>query len=353
VKTSASRINVAVVGATGYTGGELLRLLAGHPRVAVTVVTSEQSAGKPLSDVFPFLAGFYSLALTAFDAEKTAAQVDLAFVALPAGTAMEAVAGLVAHGCRVVDLSPDYRLMDAAVYRRWYGHPHRYPDVLAKAVYGLPELHRSRIARARVIANPGCYPTAALLAVAPFAKKGWLRRGAPLIVDAKSGVSGAGRGASLPYHFPEANEGVTAYKVGHHRHQPEMTQELARMAKTASTVVFTPHLIPMTRGIFCTAYLELRESVEPEEAVAAMRACYRDAPFIRVLEPGESPHTKAVWGSNWCDVGVAVLRESRRAVAMAAIDNLVKGAAGQAIQNMNLMCGYPETLGLTAPPVFP
>jgi len=352
-KAAPTPMTVAVVGATGYTGGELLRLLAGHPRVRLTAVTSEQSAGKPIAEAFPSLAHVTELALTAFDAEKIAARADFAFVALPAGTAMEVVAQLAALGCRVVDLSPDYRLTDPAVYRQWYGHAHRYADLLARAVYGLPEFNRDRIRSARVVANPGCYPTAALLAVAPLAKRGLLRPRAPLVIDAKSGVSGAGRGASLPYHFPEVNEGVMAYKVGHHRHQPEIAQELTAWRGSPSPVVFTPHLVPMTRGIFCTVYAELDPSATPERAAEAYRSVYQDEPFIRLADLGESPQTKAVWGSNYCDVGLVVDGASRRAIAMAAIDNLVKGAAGQAIQNMNLMCGYPETMGLTAPPVFP
>jgi N-acetyl-gamma-glutamyl-phosphate reductase len=347
-------LRVAVVGATGYTGGELLRLLVTHPRVTIAAVTSEQSAGKPLAEVFPFLARLIDLPLVAFDAEKIAARADLAFVALPSGSAMQAVASLVGLRRRVVDLSPDYRFSDPAVYQRWYANPHRYPTLLAKAVYGLPELHRRRIARASVVGNPGCYPTAALLALAPLVKKGLLRPDAAVIIDAKSGISGAGRGASLPYHFPEANEGMMAYKVGHHRHQPEISQELARLAKAAPPpVVFTPHLVPMTRGIFCTIYAETTAALAPERALAIYRSFYRDEPFVRVLEEGESPQTKAVWGSNYCDLGIAVDPKAKRVVLMSAIDNLVKGAAGQAIQNMNLMCGYSESLGLTAPPVFP
>lgn len=350
--TRKARIRVAVVGATGYTGGELLRLLAHHPGVSVTAVTSEQSAGKALSESFPSLARIIDRPLVAFDAEKIAAQADLVFVALPAGAAMQAVATLVSLGRRVVDLSPDYRFADPEVYRAWYGSPHRHLALLAKAVYGLPELHRRRIAKARVVGNPGCYPTAALLALAPLVKKGLWRPGTPIIIDAKSGLSGAGRGATLPYHFSEANESLMAYKVGRHRHQPEISQELARASRVAPHVVFTPHLVPMTRGVFCTIYAETRP-LTPERATAVYQAYYRDEPFVRVLEHGESPQTKAVWGSNYCDLGIAVDPETQRVVLMAAIDNLVKGAAGQAIQNMNLMCDYPETMGLTSPPVFP
>lgn len=346
-------IRVAVVGATGYTGGELLRLLAGHPRVTVAAVTSEQSAGKSVADVFPSLARIIQLPLAAFNAEKIAADVDFAFVALPSGAAMDAAASLAATGCRVVDLSPDYRFLDPAVYQRWYGGPHRHQKLLAKAVYGLPELHRRKIAKARVVGNPGCYPTGALIALAPLASKGLLTPGAPIIIDAKSGISGAGRGASLPYHFPEANEGMMAYKVGRHRHQPEIVQEVARLARGPAAVLFTPHLAPMTRGIFCTIYVETTKPLSSERVAAFYRTAYRNEPFVRVLEPGESPQTKAVWGSNYCDIGVVADPETNRVVLMAAIDNLVKGAAGQAIQNMNLMCGFPETLGLSAPPVFP
>jgi N-acetyl-gamma-glutamyl-phosphate reductase len=350
---SNKSIRVAVVGATGYTGGELLRLLAGHPRATVAAVTSEQSAGKPLADVFPSLARIVNLPLAAFNPEKVGADVDLAFVALPSGAAMDAAAALAAMGCRVVDLSPDYRFLDPVVYQRWYGGPHRHQKLLAKAVYGLPELHRRRIAKARVVGNPGCYPTGAIIALAPLAKKGLLAPKTPIIVDAKSGISGAGRGASLPYHFPEANEGMMAYKVGRHRHQPEIVQEVSRVSRRALDVLFTPHLAPMTRGIFCTIYVETVKPFTSERLAARYRSVYRDEPFVRVLDPGESPQTKAVWGSNYCDIGVVSDPENKRVVLMTAIDNLVKGAAGQAVQNMNIMCGFPETLGLTAPPVFP
>jgi N-acetyl-gamma-glutamyl-phosphate reductase len=346
-------IRVAVVGATGYTGGELLRLLAGHPAVRLTVVTSEQSAGKPVADSFPSLARVIDLPLVAFDAEKVAEKADVAFVALPSGAAMEAAAALSRLGRKVVDLSPDYRFVDPTVYQRWYGNPHRYAQLLSKAVYGLPELHRRRIAKARVVGNPGCYPTGALIALAPLVRKRLVKPGAPVIIDAKSGISGAGRGAALPYHFPEANEGLMAYKIGRHRHQPEITQELGRLSTSPPSVVFTPHLTPMTRGIFCTIYVETTKALTPERVIALYRAAYRGEPFVRVLEPGESPQTKAVWGSNFCDLGAASSPETRWVILMAAIDNLVKGAAGQAIQNMNLMCGMPETMGLSAPPVFP
>jgi N-acetyl-gamma-glutamyl-phosphate reductase len=349
----AKPIRVAVVGATGYTGGELLRLLAGHAGVRLTVLTSEQSAGKPVSEVFPSLARVIDLPLVAFDAEKVAANADMAFVALPSGAAMDAAAALCGLGCRVVDLSPDYRFVDPAVYQRWYGSPHRYRKLLERSVYGLPELHRRRIAKARVVGNPGCYPTGAIIALAPLARKGLLKPGAPVIIDAKSGISGAGRGAALAYHFPEANEGLMAYKVGRHRHQPEIVQELGRLTALPPPVIFTPHLTPMTRGIFCTIYVETTKALTPERVVALYRAAYRGEPFIRVLEPGESPQTKAVWGSNYCDLGAASAPETGWVILMTAIDNLVKGAAGQAIQNMNLMCGFPEPQGLSAAPVFP
>jgi N-acetyl-gamma-glutamyl-phosphate reductase len=293
------------------------------------------------------------LPLVAFDAEKVAANADLAFVALPSGAAMDAAEGLSGLGCRVVDLSPDYRFLDPAVYQRWYGSAHRHRKLLSRAVYGLPELHRRRIAKARIVGNPGCYPTGALIALAPLARKRLLKPGTPVVIDAKSGISGAGRGAALPYHFPEINEGMMAYKVGRHRHQPEIVQELGRLTASPPTVVFTPHLAPMTRGIFCTIYVETTKALTPERVAALYRASYRDEPFVRVLEPGESPQTKTVWGSNYCDLGVASAPDTQWMVLMTAIDNLVKGAAGQAIQNMNLMCGLPETLGLSAPPVFP
>jgi N-acetyl-gamma-glutamyl-phosphate reductase len=252
---------------------------------------------------------------------------------------------------KVIDLGADFRFRDPETYAQWYKTPHASPDLLAEAAYGQPELHRQEIRAARIIGNPGCYPTAALIAVAPFIQAGVALRDG-IIVDAKSGVSGAGRGASLGTHFAEVNENVKPYGVGAHRHTPEIEQEVAALAGNPISVIFAPHLIPMTRGILATVYLRLAQALTGREAEGILREAYAREPFVRVLD-GVLPQTKATWGSNYCDVGVRVDRRAGVLIVMAAIDNLVKGAAGQAIQNMNIMCGYPERAGLEGPPLYP
>jgi N-acetyl-gamma-glutamyl-phosphate reductase len=278
-----------------------------------------------------------------------ASDSDVVFLALPHGAAMEAAPALLAGGTRIIDLGGDFRLKDPTAYARWYGAAHTASDLLGSAVYGLPEVNRQCVRSARLVANPGCYPTAAALALLPLVKSG--RAGGPVIVDAKSGVSGAGRNPSAATHFSEVNENVKPYKLGEHRHGPEMEQTLAS-AGAALPVYFAPHLAPMTRGILATCYVPLAAELSQDEAFGLYRDAYRDEPFVRLLEE-ELPQTKATLGSNFCDVAVRVDPERRLAVAVSAIDNLVKGAAGQAIQNMNLMFGFPETEGLWAPPVFP
>jgi N-acetyl-gamma-glutamyl-phosphate reductase len=251
-----------------------------------------------------------------------------------------------------VDLSADYRLSDPACYEKWYEHRHQYPDLLKAAVYGLPELHREQIRRALLIANPGCYPTSALLGLAPLVRERMIDLGT-IVIDAKSGVSGAGRGPALPYHFPEANEGFMAYKVGTHRHTPEIEQELSKIAGTPVTLSFTPHLVPMNRGILSTIYAKLLVPADTGQLHALYREAYRGEPFVRVLHPGQFPNVRNVRGSNFCDVGVYADGRTGRAVIVTAIDNLVKGASGQAVQNMNLMAGFEETAGLRSAALFP
>lgn len=342
-------IRASVAGASGYAGGEVVRWLACHPRVELVHLTAFREKGRPLGDVFPNLRGFGSQTLNGMGWEEMASDSDVVFLALPHGAAMEAAPKLIAGGTRVIDLGGDFRLKDPAAYGRWYGGEHIAVDLLGEAVYGLPELNRDRIRSARLVANPGCYPTAASLALLPLAGSG--RATGPVIVDAKSGVSGAGRNPSAATHFSEVNENVKPYNLGEHRHGPEMEQTLAS-AGARLPVYFAPHLAPMTRGILATCYAPLAADLSAEEALALYRDAYRDEPFVRVLE-NDLPQTKATLGSNFCDVAVRVDSERRLAVAVSAIDNLVKGAAGQAIQNMNLMFGFPETEGLWAPAVFP
>jgi N-acetyl-gamma-glutamyl-phosphate reductase len=345
-------VRVAVVGASGYTGVELLRLLLNHPGVTVTCVTSEQSAGKPVSEVFPSLRGRCDLVLENVEPVRVADRADFVFTALPHKAAMEVVPTFLHLGRRVVDLSADYRLHDAAEYARWY-EPHLNPELLDEAVYGLPELRREQIASARLVANPGCYPTSIILGLAPLLRDG-LIDAAGLIADAKSGVSGAGRGAKVDSLFCEVNEGFRAYGVGGvHRHIPEIEQELSLLAGKGVTMAFTPHLVPMDRGILATIYAVPLSALTATDLAGHCRQFYAAEPFVRVLPEGSFPSTLHVRGGNFCDIGVTIDPRSGRVIVVSAIDNLVKGAAGQAVQNMNLMLGLDERTGLTALPLFP
>ena len=345
-------IKVAVVGASGYTGVELLRLLHVHPQVEVVCVTSEQSAGKPISEVFPSLRGFCDLVLESVEPTAVAAKADLIFTALPHQAAMKVVPTFLALGKRVVDLSADYRLQDADVYARWY-EPHQSPDLLAEAVYGLPEVRRAAIAGARLVANPGCYPTSIILGLLPLLKNGLIDP-ATIISDSKSGVSGAGRAAKVDNLYCEVNDGFKAYGVGGvHRHIPEIEQELSLLAGEQLTISFTPHLVPMDRGILSTIYATLKQPADAAALLELYRRQYADEPFVRVLPAGQFPSTSFVKGSNCCDIGLTVDQRTGRVIVVSAIDNLVKGASGQAIQNMNLLCGFQETTGLTGIALFP
>jgi len=343
--------NVAVIGASGYTGVELLRLLAGHPQVTVSCVTSRQQAGQSLAEVFPSLAGVYDLTFEALEPAALAGRADLVFTAVPHQAAMAMVPELLAAGCKVVDLSADYRLRDAAVYAEWY-ETHQTPELLAEAVYGLPELYREQVRPARLVANPGCYPTSIALALTPLLRAGLIDP-TTLIVDSKSGTSGAGRGAKVDSLYCEVNEGFKAYGLPRHRHTPEIEQTLSDVAGRSVTITFTPHLLPVNRGILSTCYATLAADVSLAQLLALYREQYAGERFVRVLPEGRLPNISQVRGSNFCDIGLAVDPRTRRVVALAAIDNLVKGAAGQALQNMNLMLGLNEGLGLAGAALFP
>lgn len=347
-----NKVKIAIVGSSGYTGGELFRMLIHHPDSMVSAVTSEKSAGKPLTDIFPQLLGLTDLQCEALDPEAISRKAEFAFLALPHVTAQEAAYQLRKNGTRVVDLSADYRLRDPAAYAAWYEHTHQYPELLKTAVYGLPELHRERIKTASLVANPGCYPTSAILGLAPLLKNRVVDP-ASIIIDAKSGVSGAGRTPSAAHHFPEVNEGFMAYKVGNHRHTPEIEQELSLVAGIPVTVSFTPHLVPINRGILTTIYASLSYAVDTARLHQLFAEAYRNEPFVRLLPPGRFPNVRNVRGANFCDIGVLADPRTNRAVVVAAIDNLVKGASGQAIQNMNLMLGFEETAGLRFAGMFP
>ena len=345
-------LKIAIVGASGYTGLELIRLLHCHPEVAVTCLTSEQSAGKRISDVFPTLRGRCDLVLENLEPVRVAEKADIIFTALPHKAAMEVVPTFLKLGKKVIDLSADYRLSDAAVYGQWY-EPHLNPANLKKAVYGLPELRRNKIKSAKLVANPGCYPTSIILGLAPLLKKGLIDLSS-IIADSTSGVTGAGRAAKVDSLYCEVNEGYKAYGVGGvHRHTPEIEQELSLLAGEQLKITFTPHLAPMDRGILSTIYATPTKPLSTETIVQLYQDFYAGEPFVRVLLQGTLPSTAFVRGSNFCDIAPLVDARTGRIIIVSAIDNLVKGASGQAVQNMNLVCGFPETMGLEGLALFP
>ena len=338
-------LKVAVVGSSGYAGGELLRILLGHKEVEVTAVTSEKSAGQHVASLFPNLGRLINLNLEALEPNTIASKADFIFLAVPHTAAMNVAAQFVGIGKRVVDLSADFRFKDARIFEKWYEEEHQQPGLCVMAAYGLTELHKEEIKRARLVGNPGCYPTGANLALAPLVKHGLVEPDS-IVVDSKSGVSGAGRGPALPYHYPEANEAMMAYKIGVHRHTPEIEQELGLLSGKPVTVSFTPHLTPMNRGILTTCYAKLAKPIDTEHLLMHYAKFYKDSFFVRVLGKGSYPNVSAVRGSNFCDIGVYSDPRTGRVVVSSAIDNLVKGAAGQAVQNMNLMYGWSEEEGL-------
>lgn len=344
-------VRVAIAGASGYTGFELVRLLNRHPHAELRMITSRAFKGQRLDEVYPAMRRHCDLVFEEPDPGLLASQADLVFTALPHQAAMDMVPELLDLGVKVVDLSADYRFRDESVYEAWY-QPHKTPGLLAEAVYGLPELHRDEIRAARLVGNPGCYPTSVILAVAPVLARKLIVPGS-LIADSKSGVSGAGRGSSLGVHFCEVNDGFKAYKVTEHRHTPEIEQELSALAGEKIRVTFTPHLVPMTRGILSTVYSSVKEGVAVSDIDEAFELFYRNAGFVRLCGRKELPTTLQVRGSNYCDIGWRVEERTGRLIVVSVIDNLTRGASGQAICNMNLMCGLPEECGLTDAPWQP
>jgi N-acetyl-gamma-glutamyl-phosphate reductase len=345
------KTRAGVIGATGYTGVELLRLLVQHPEVEVTALTSQKYAGVPIDQAFPSLMKHLQLKCEELDFDQISKKTDLVFTAVPHKTAMETVPLFYQRGKRVVDLSADFRFKDPAVYERWY-QKHTSVNLLSESVYGLPELHREEIKNAKIVGNPGCYPTGALIGLIPLIKNGMISY-ENIVIDAKSGVSGAGRDVVLGSLFCEVNEGVKAYKIFDHRHLPEIEQELSQMAQKKIALTFVPHLIPMDRGILTTIYIKVNKRMKTEEVLSTFQEYYRREPFIRIYPKEKIPNTKDVRGSNYCDIGITVNESDGRGVVVTAIDNLVKGASGQAVQNMNIMLGYPETMGLDVLPLFP
>ncbi len=345
-------LRVAICGGSGYAGAELLRILAAHSRVKITVVTSERSAGKKVSDLFPHLHRYENLIYEPLDREKIISGADLFFMALPHAASQVAVDFFVAHGKKVIDLSADYRLRDTGTYEEWYKVPHVFPGTLKKAVYGLPELHRKKIAKADLVANPGCYPTGAIIALAPAIRKNLVKLDS-IMIDSKSGTSGAGRQSEIPFSYCEVNEGFKAYSVASHRHTPEIEQELSVIAGKAVRVNFTPHLAPMDRGIFTTAYAKLARTMEEKDIHELYQAAYGEEPFTKVLGMGKLPNVKNVRGTNLCELGITLNKRTGTLIVVTAIDNLVKGASGQAVHNMNIMMGFDETEALNAIALFP
>ncbi|WP_207456532.1 N-acetyl-gamma-glutamyl-phosphate reductase [Azospirillum sp. SYSU D00513] len=348
--TSTAPIRVGILGASGYTGAELVRMLLRHPKVRIDALTAERQAGKPMAEVFPHL-GRYGLPDLVKIEQVAWDGLDMVFCALPHGTTQEVVAGL-PKTLKVVDLSADFRLADPAEYATWYGHEHRALDLQKEVAYGLTEFNRQGVRAARLVANPGCYPTATLLPLLPLLLDGLIESDR-IVVDAKSGVSGAGRDAKQANLFTEVSEGFHAYGVGHHRHMPEIEQELRLAAGQPVTISFTPHLVPMNRGMLATIYVRMAEGVTADDLRAALARRYESEPFVGVTPAGVVPATRHVRASNHALIGVVPDRAPRGAILVSVIDNLVKGASGQAIQNMNVMFGLDETAGLEQAPLFP
>ncbi len=343
-------LKAAVIGGTGYAGVELVRILLGHPHAELTMITSRQYAGRPFSDIYPAMAGIVNLSCQAFSEEAVSEAADVVFTALPHKASMGVVPGLIDRGKRVIDLSADFRFKDPALYEAWY-QPHQAKDLLKTAVYGLPEIYLDDIQKASLVGNPGCYPTSVLLPLLPLIKAPFVDADS-IVADSKSGTSGAGRSVSLATHFCEVNESFKAYKVAEHRHNPEMDEVLSLFAGRTIHMTFTPHLVPMTRGMLTTIYVGLKEDVSTQDVASYLDSFYVDKPFVRICPRGRFPNTMYVRGTNYCDIGFQVAERTKRLVLISAIDNLVKGASGQAVQNMNIMLGLPETAGLDQIP-FP
>lgn len=341
-------IKVGVVGGTGYTGVELLRLLAMHPQVSLQMITSRADAGTPVSQMFPSLRGYVDLAFTHPD-QAQLEKCDLVFFATPNGIAMQQTRSLLEAGVKVIDLAADFRLQDIPTWEKWYGMSHACPDLVAEAVYGLPELNRELIRKARLVANPGCYPTAVQLGFLPLLEAGVVDAQS-LIADAKSGVSGAGRKGEIPFLMSEAADNFKAYGVAGHRHQPEISQGLARIAGNPVGLTFVPHLTPMIRGIHATLYAKLTREVDLQ---ALFENRYAGESFVDVMPSGSHPETRSVRGANKCRIAVHRPQGGDTVVVLSVIDNLVKGAAGQAVQNMNIMFDLPEDTALNIIPLLP
>lgn len=349
---ASNKIKVGIVGGTGYTGVELLRLLAIHPDVELTAITSRGEAGMPVADMFPSLRGYVDLAFSD-PATANLNACDVVFFATPHGVAMSQAQALLAANVKVIDLAADFRLQDTAVFEKWYKMPHSCPDILTNAVYGIPELNREQIKSAQVIGNPGCYPTTVLLGLAPLLEQGMIDFSAPIIADSKSGVSGAGRKAEVATLFAESSDSMKAYGVAGHRHHPEIHAQLTQLAKTDLQFIFVPHLIPMIRGMLSTIYVKLAAQAKTVDLQALYEKRYQHERFVDVMPAGSLPETRSVRGSNQIRIALHNQADTGYLTLVVVQDNLVKGAAGQAIQNMNIMFGLPEAAGLQVVPLLP
>lgn len=344
-------INVGVIGATGYVGIEIVRLLQNHPQVNITSVVSQSFVGQKISDIYPNLRNVFDLDCQSLDIDKITSNADILITALPHGISKEVIPQLIKKGKRVIDHSGDFRYKSVEVYEKWYGIKHEMPHLLDISTYGLPELHRASIKDAKIVGNPGCYPTCSILGIAPLLANNIIET-KNIIIDAASGVTGAGRSTELPYQFCECTENFKAYKVSTHRHTSEIEQELSSLSGEDVLVSFTPHLAPMKRGMLSTIYANLKTGQSASELIALYREYYKNEFFVRVLDEGKLPETKFVSGSNFIDIGLVVDKRLNRVIVLSAVDNLGKGAAGQAIQDLNIMCGLPEETGLTSPGLY-
>lgn len=346
-------LKAGIIGASGYTGLELLRILSRHPDIELSILTSERYEGREIPSVFPSLKKIVNNKFEKNSLEAILKSCDIVFTALPHKSSMPVVSKLITAGKRVIDLSADYRIKDPLQYEEWYSVKHTSPELLTKAVYGIPELNREKIKSANMIANPGCYATSIILALAPIVNSGLIYNDS-IIADSKSGISGAGRNRSVNYQYSECNESVRPYNIACHRHIPEIEQELNMIAGDDDVrMSFTPHLIPMTRGILSTIYCNLKKKKKKNELIELYTEFYREAAFIRIANEDNHVETKNTIGSNYCDIGVEVDVRNNRIILTSAIDNLVKGASGQAVQNMNIMCGFCEHTALDCIPVYP
>lgn len=345
-------IKVGIVGATGYTGAELVRILSRHQGVELVALTSRSYAGQPYYQAYPHLYQYTDLVCSELNINQLTAQTDVVFTALPHGHSMDIAVAMLQSGKKVVDLGADFRLDDHNKYQQWYNVEHTAPELLQQGVYGLTEINRTDIAQSNLVANPGCYPTTAILGLAPLLKHNLIDQ-QNIIIDSKSGVSGAGRSLSLKAHYCEANDNLQAYGVTTHRHTPEIEQELSKLGASDVMVNFTPHLIPMTRGMLSTIYVNLQQKITADKLQQLYNEFYHQDYFVRLLPPGLLPQTKGVAGSNFCDISLVPDQRTGRLIILVAIDNLLKGAAGQAVQNMNVMFGLDEQTGLDMPALYP